>query len=619
MAKNLITDRISFEKEFKACKEEFNNSGTNPILEEKINNLLSIFKEMPDNEIKEYLSPFLSPEETKVIINYKKNTEITNDMLSKLMAGEPMLENFVRDYFFNSEYINKLLLSDEYREMLDFVQHELTLKVKVELFMDMCAYFSYGCYEEDKKNPKKWPSKDLSTKQKYELVKKLSEKRNIGVLVKKDDSGRCSIQCGEIQHSKNGLAKSGYIDRVKITPSGLVVMLGTSDGSLSLYKEPLQLRDHTKALSVGISNGELQHNGITYTKENICDVSFNILTKHKSSNSHHLQKKMNECGLNSEAMRFLNTSFVHFLAEPGIDDYFKYQCSMNGIACSGLDKEKLANLENFIIETLQTINSNLKNTESLLNMHGGRAEIIEYLHNFASFLDESQRITDFTKNKKIIKELKKIQDSACQLKDLFPSTRSIGELINGFSEERLKERRDIFNEQFKISKEKEFQLQNKLNPQKYQELEQKKISLEKDSGVDPIALHEILVYNKTLDEFKKQEKRGRVTAQTSTELLRVYDIILLRNLHTSSNPNNSYTIRKNAPKNYADDSMIPPDQMTKIRLTQQQLEWLEVDEAAKVAKKYTVLDQQVAERLLLSELVGNTTSKNKTTSSQPSK
>ena len=26
-------------------------------------------------------------------------------------------------------------------------------------------------------------------------------------------------------------------------------------------------------------------------------------------------------------------------------------------------------------------------------MHGGRAEIIEYLHNFASFLDESQRIT----------------------------------------------------------------------------------------------------------------------------------------------------------------------------------------------------------------------------------
>lgn len=602
MSKLLGLGINAFKKEFRDCNAEYKTHGISPSLRDRITSLLENFQDLPNKVVKDYLSNFLPPEDINVFINFNKNIQSFGNILEDFIEDKSPSNDSLRDYFFNSKHVNSLLLSDEYREILDYIQNDLTQKVKVELYMDIQAYFLYGCYEQDKRDPIKWPPGSLSSKQKYERIKALSEQRNIGVLVKKEDSGRYSIQCGENQLSKNGLAKAGYIDRVKITPSGLVVMLGTSDGSLSLYNEPTQLREHIKALSVGISNGELNYNGTTYTKTDICDISFNILTKTKTIN-YTLQTKMQECGLNSEAMRFLNTSFAPFLAEPGIDDYFKYNCSMNGIACSGLDKTKLEKLEEFILETLKNINSNTRSIEAIVANYGGRFEVLEYFKNFAEFLDQAQRVTDFSNHKKILKELKFIQSEPSQIKEQFPSILNIGELINGFSKERQTERRATFLAAYKAGAVSNFNLQNKLKPQSSQELEHAKFAIETEFNVDPLEIREILIYNKVLTEFKKQNSKGHTTNKILDELLVAKGRVLRRDLqNVLNNENNSDTIKNNAIIFYQanHDQVIGTE--AKRQLTAPQALWLKANNGEWPALKAATTDVNDSERKLLSDI-----------------
>lgn len=492
-----------FKSEFQECSEQLSKIHTDKDLQERILNLVEQFKGMSHDSILSYLEDFLPSTEARVFSNFHKNLTSFKNIITLYSNGQQPTNTELRNHFLNGQYINNLLFCDDYREILDYIQSDLSAAVKVEIFMDIQAYFSHGCYNEDKLNEPRL-NKNLSPAKKFDLIKELSEKRNIGIKVKHHSNDRYSIECVPQQLSKSGMAKPGFIDRVKRIPGGkIVVLLGTSDGTLSLKNEGLQLREHIKSLCIGIENQQLVYNKKVYTLDDIHDISFNILTEYKSQKSESLQESMVDCGLNIETMRFLDYAFIPFLEEPCINDILKYRCSMNGIACNGISRSKIYKIDSFILETLQTINKNIGSIENLIQ-NGGRVKIKEFLMEFSSFLEKSQKITDFSNHEKILQELIKIQAHPT-FSNLFPTGTSIVQLLDGFDPVNQHKKRLNFKTVYSANQIIHMNEQKDLFQSHNQEKLRINTVLESQPfNVNPLYIKQVIQYN-LLNTFSKDE------------------------------------------------------------------------------------------------------------------
>lgn len=322
--------------------------------------LVGEFKDKSKEFVNSYFGDELNKSEKKVFTNFYDNVKNMGAILSKLKNKIEPTNEEVRDYFFNGKNVNKLLFTDTYRSVLEFIQVNLNLTVKAEIYADLKVYFDTGCFEEDLKENTFKESIDEFVEQPaklFDLISKKSQERNIGVkIVKNKNSGVKTVAIKKDYLNKAGLAKSGYVDCVKITPNGLVISMATSDGTISYDKEKSQLTEHLAAIHYAIVNGDFKYyrkNGEDWSLhqvkslDEILEVRFNMLTAARTKDSAKKYDELSNLNINKERFRFLSECMSQVIDSDSLPDLLKRKISLEGFACQGIDNSALINLETF--------------------------------------------------------------------------------------------------------------------------------------------------------------------------------------------------------------------------------------------------------------------------------
>ena len=364
--------------------------------QERIIDLLGRYK---SKELQDTLSEFLSPKDIQVISNFHDNMEAFSNLVTEYEMGGKEDSKVLRTFFFSGKRVNDGLLTPAYRHVLNFVQNEASLKVKTEIFFDIHSYFKYGCFEEDllkdnelkdlhssvisvKRNKKKGVDllglsnvNDAFTKTNEgslalsgfcTKIKELNERRNIGVkVITNKNNNYLSINVNYDYLNKTGIAKSGYIDRVKKTPQGIVVSLGTSDSSFEFQSEREQLAKHIAALEVAIVRGEFEN----YAVKDIHAIDFYGLTQYTRKNGEFLQERMISLGIEPELMSFISKSLGYVIESDQISEEMKSKISFQGILCSDLEHSAISHLEKTLNTLLDKVILNKENIFMFCNVH----------------------------------------------------------------------------------------------------------------------------------------------------------------------------------------------------------------------------------------------------------
>lgn len=502
--------------------EEIDESEFEDVIE-----IVSIFKNATKEDINEYFGNELSNDEQAVFFNFHKNIQNIKTIIEALSEGKKISKKAERDYFFNGKYLNKLLFSDEYREILEYIQKELNLKVKAELFSDIKIYFEKDCFEEDK-------SLDPAFKHLVELkstspeilaaaIIKKSEERNIPVIIREDArTGERTIEIGVTTKSKLGIAKPGHLDCAKSTPHGLVICLTTADGKIGKIQEQKQLEKHISCIENGIKkeafvfekNGELQK---VSSIDEINEIRFGLVTEFSAKINHDLQDHLSSLGIDNEKVTFLEGCMLPFLKSHKLSDEIKNKIILDGYACAGLSNYELQNLEEFLTKEIDKL---IKNKDRIIELMtaGAYQWINDYFEKLTSFLKESGhiiRISDYDKFCNSIIELSNtFKETPC-----FDLLKSI-ELEEIFVPEFLKKRNSTYKSAFKATQDKELQRQisftdsnSKVRDEINQELEAmgvKELNIETKLRFNKLKSDRNRLYN-SLQTIKNQKEIERKT------------------------------------------------------------------------------------------------------------
>ncbi len=412
--------------------------------QEKLLDVLFLFEDKSPKEIKDFFGSSLNKEEVNVFFNFHQNLNKFKEVISVISSKDKLTNDVLREYFFNNKNLDAVFFSDEYRKVLDYVQTESDLKVKTELFFDLHTYFKFGCFEDDRAHDEEFDK--LFTVQKkdfqaiYDAVKKKSSDRDIGVKVVRDPrDGFVTVQVNNDYLSKAGIAKSGFIDRVKITPKGVAIALGTSDGTLNFLSEREQLSEHMQAFELGVRHGKFAKLGYDTTNE-VAEVNFYLMTQFNREKYVDLQNKLEGVGICNEQMLFLNSCYSSLLKNPVISDEFKAKAGMEGVVCQGITKEDAADIEGFLHNKLGDL---VKNKKEISYMRDNEAFkwIKGYFDNLGEFLVDIYDKVEIKNNTKLIGLIN-------ELDDFFPSQFSAKKLSRLYEKERQQEDRELYRADF---------------------------------------------------------------------------------------------------------------------------------------------------------------------------
>lgn len=401
--------------------------------QDKLMDLVGEFKGKTREYINDYFKEDLNNDEKKVFINFFDNIKSIGEILTKLQNNEEPTKEEIREYFFKGKNISKVLFTDSFRNVLDYIQVNLNIKVKAEVYADFKVYFETGCYEEDIKNDPTF-AKNIDKyagdgEKLYETISQKSQERNIAVKVENNkDTGRKKVSIKANYLNKSGIAKAGFIDCVKMTPKGLVISLATSDGTISYDAEKRQLVDHLSAIYHSIINNEFKY----YVKENenyilkqiksvddIYEVRFNMLTSAKSNLMSEKYTMLESLNINKEKFRFLSECMSQVIDTGFISDSLKRKISLEGFACSGIDNSAIANLEAFNVKELKGL---MDKKEEILSIFPSNNEVIkDYFESVGKYLLSTMAIDVNDK----VSYCNLITDFVESFSDILPSTQKI--------------------------------------------------------------------------------------------------------------------------------------------------------------------------------------------------
>lgn len=430
-------------------------------------NLTAKFKDSSKEEIHNYFAGMLSSKECGVFYNFKENIGNLTGIIEFLQDNKMPTKDAIRNYFFGGKYIDKLLFSDTYRNVLEYIQSDLKNAVKAEMLTDLKVYFEYGCYDEDLSDPdfkKIIDNPNSSRKEIYEAIMDMSFKRNIGVkAIINNRTDERTVEVFGDYLNKNGIAKSGFVDLVKMTPKGVVIALTTADGKIHSDTEKNELENHISCIYYGILKNEFNflHNGekINISLSDIFDIKFCVLTEFTSEIHRGLQEKLINLGINHEKLTFLNSCMLPYIKSKNIGDEFKRIVSCEGYACIGANNNELNNLDSYIINDLINLTER-KNEIINLYENGAASWISKYFSKMQDFIDKASRIIHIGNIDLFCSTVEEFADtfskqrliSKSELSPVFDKDDLIrvrSKLVNGFKEEQIANE----NYQMKLYKE----------------------------------------------------------------------------------------------------------------------------------------------------------------------
>lgn len=380
-------------------------------------NIIDRFKDHTKSAIIKHFEGYLKSEECEVFCNFHKSIYKIIDILDTLKEGKQVSKKELRGYLFKNKNINKILFSDTFRDILDYIQVELNTKVKAELLSDLYIYFDTGCFEEDKNNNKYFKEslerKNITKQEIFELIKNKSQERNIGVeAILNPMTGERTVKISDNFLNKFDMAKSGFIDCVKITPKGFVISMTTADGKISNDQEKQQLEKHLSCLEFGILKSDFKYisNGREITVKSIdeiAEVRFCVVTEYTADNSLNIQNILHDLGIDNEKLTFLHSCMSNVIKSYKMSDELKSKIKFEGYACEGISNKDLNNLDELIIRDIDKLVQNSKKIIEAKETVASEA-IQKYFNSLADFLMQSAEkihVKDYTKLCRAINKL----------------------------------------------------------------------------------------------------------------------------------------------------------------------------------------------------------------------
>lgn len=366
--------------------------------QELLMDLVGEFKDKSPDEINGYFKDKLNNDEKKVFINFYSNVKNIGSILDSWKHKKEPSRDEIRNYFFKGKNVSKLLFTDEFRGVLDYIQNNLNVKVKAEVYADLKVYFETGSYDEDLLKDPIFAENVIKcsndSEKLFEYISKKSQERNIPVEVISDkESGHHKIAIRSEYLNKIGIAKNGFVDCVKVVPKGIVISLATSDGTLTFNKEKRQLVDHLAAIFHSINSGQFYYYEKVNNKyimrqvksvDEIKEVRFNMLTSSKSENESNKSIELESLNMFKERLVFLSECMTQVIDSPALCDNLKRIISLEGIACEGINSSSVANLEEFNKSELKGL---IDKKDEILSVYTRQKELVEdYLNSVCKYL-----------------------------------------------------------------------------------------------------------------------------------------------------------------------------------------------------------------------------------------
>jgi uncharacterized protein (UPF0303 family) len=391
-------------------------------------------------DLQKDLRRFFNKHEASVILNFHENVKTFSNLIAGYELSKEKNNQVLRQFFFKGKKVSDGFFSQTYRHVLNYIQTTATLKVKTEIFFDIHSYFKYGCFEEDLANDEDLQAvfkhvtefkddnnrklnllnslnyddfeKSYALKELSEKILELSEKRNLGVkVIVNRNNDFLAVALTENYLNKSNIAKSGFIDRVKQTPQGIVVSLGTADSTFEFQSEREQLARHIAALEASLMRKEFLNFGV----QDIHSIDFYGLTQFTQKNGEQLQNNLVNLGIESEAMSFMSKSFGYVLGTPKISPLLKSKISFNGILCSDLNNKSLFNAENTLNVFLDNIIKNKDSIVEYFKNNAGLNYFSDYLNDLARFISMDSNKFEIKNHKTLIGKLDKVEALAKKL------------------------------------------------------------------------------------------------------------------------------------------------------------------------------------------------------------
>lgn len=353
-------------------------------------------------QIKSHFDRFLTPDETKVFLNFKSNaTTLTAFLVNKGGDVEALAAEDPKALFkliAAGSAGKAMLFRDEFRLILSHIDEVLSPKAAMELVAELSQYFAKGCDAADSVSDRKLadakaeldaardaldggpsPAKNKTLaraeKSYVDNIMRCSRERCLAVRV---ENGIC------IEEPKRGvvgarhIAPPGYIDRVMATPSGWVAMLCTADGTLDRSGEKNQLAEHFGALALTIASGRSQ---MIQSIDEVDEVSFYSAPGSASFVGYERLRALGKAGMRWEALNFICSTLPPMIEHQLMPAELLEKISFNGVMSDTLPKGSLgySNFGETLLDEIQ--NWKPEGIRSFVAAHDKGDEIVGKLIN----------------------------------------------------------------------------------------------------------------------------------------------------------------------------------------------------------------------------------------------
>jgi hypothetical protein len=338
---------------------------TGPLSEESGEDVARVINDVMDWElaqIKSHFDRFLTPDETKVFINFKKNaTTLTELLVNKGGDVEALATEDAKALFklISAGSASKtMLFRDEFRLILSHIDEVLSPKAAMELVAELSQYFAKGCDAVDVVNDRKLAAAKIELEAARTAASRAPNQAKKNTLKQAEKAYVANIRrcCRDrclavrvengicIEEPKRGIvgarqiAPPGYIDRVMATPNGWTAMLCTADGTLDRGGEKNQLAEHFGALALTIASGRSQ---MIQSIGEVDEVAFYSAPGSASFVGYERLRELGKAGMRWEALNFICSMLPPMIEHQLMPAELFEKISFNGVMSDTLPKGSL--------------------------------------------------------------------------------------------------------------------------------------------------------------------------------------------------------------------------------------------------------------------------------------